>query len=89
MTRWQRTALACALTLFAACDGDEPSQPEPGMPVAPVGAGNDGANAAPIPLVLWVDSMIEAGENARPDTVHDKNIADDQNDAPYGKYFGK
>lgn len=90
MNRWQRIALACALTLSAvACDGDDSEQADPNSPSAPGKPGSDGATGGPIPLNLWVDSMIEAGESSDPDTVHDKNIADDESDGPYGKYFGK
>ena len=90
MNRWQKIALACALVAsVVACDGDDAEQPDPNAPQAPGNTGTDGTTSGPIPLNLWVDSMIEAGENADPDTVHDKNISDDESDGPYGKYFGK
>ena len=89
MSRLQRIILACALTLFAACDGEDTAENDPNAPAAPGGSGGDDGKGGPIPLNLWVDSMIDSGESAEPDTVQDKNISDDENDAPYSKYFEK
>jgi hypothetical protein len=42
-----------------------------------------------MPLILWVDSMIESRREREPDTVHDKNLADDERNTAFLKYFGK
>jgi hypothetical protein len=49
----------------------------------------DGLNAAPIPLIAWVDLLVEEydEENASPDTVAEKNIIDDEQAGSFEKFF--
>ncbi len=54
---------------------------------APLGDG--GVANKGIPLVDWVDDLVDrhSTEMSIPDTVHDKNIIDDENQMTFDKYF--
>jgi hypothetical protein len=48
-----------------------------------------GAPVAPVPLTLWVDDLIDhhTTDYAEPDTVDDKVITDDTDEASFDKYL--
>lgn len=94
MKTLRRLALRCALTGALAACGDEKSSGEAekdGVRAAPDGGVTQPAAGSPIPLILWVDDLIDhhTTEESPPDTVHDKNIADDEDPRHFLKYFPK
>jgi hypothetical protein len=94
MKTLRRLASACLLAgMLGGCgddksstDGDGESKTADGG-VAPEAA----APGGPIPLLLWVDDLIDhhSSEASLPDTVHDKNISDNEDATSFGKYFPK
>lgn len=91
-------ALALASLMVVIGCGDEADSPDaqesPGGATtdAQVGTTPDGgASSAAIPLVLWVDDLLDhhTDDDSAPDTVHDKNIFDDENPATFDLRFGK
>lgn len=91
MNRKSSLLLACALSLvLGACSDDEsgPQVVDAGAsPVAP-DAGAPVVGQA-IPLILWVDDLLDhhTTDESVPDTVHDKNISDDEDPAVFEKRF--
>jgi hypothetical protein len=93
---------ALSLTLFS-CDetredADAAPLREDALPPAlPNDAGGEATpSSAPdaalpqaIPLIDWVDLLVDkyGDESAQPDTVHDKNISDDERLGAYEKFF--
>jgi hypothetical protein len=78
--------MALAVTLLA-CDelGGSPEESDQD----PRASGDTDNLAEAIPLIDWVDLLVEdySAEGARPDTVRDKNIIDDQQAGSFEKFF--
>lgn len=61
-----------------------------GMPTAPVPATDAGPGVSkPIPLIDWVDDLLDhhTDETSVPDTVHDKNISDNEDPSTFDRRF--
>jgi hypothetical protein len=88
--------LVCTLALYACGDEDETTpEPEP-----PVDAGSPTPDAAPpvevdagpapgIPLIEWVDDLLDhhTNDTSAPDTVDDKKIIDDEDPNKFNGRF--
>ncbi len=77
--------LALVLMLVAVgCGGGtaEPGEPDAGQVPTP------DAGSAAIPLAEWVHDLVEnrSADDAEPDTVDDKNIADTEDPAAFDAY---
>lgn len=87
-----RLALTALLSLtVVACDdalesADDSEQLDDGGPSV---ISSEATAADPIALIAWVDLLVEdySDDSALPDTVHDKNIVDDEEPGSFEKFF--
>ncbi|HEX6246150.1 MAG TPA: hypothetical protein VFZ61_34740 [Polyangiales bacterium] len=103
MSTLRKLLVVSSLSLaLGACSGDgdkishdasnEPAEDAAVEPGAEADAGAEDAAAGPVgpvPLTLWVHDLIEnrTSDEAEPDTVDDKLITDDTNEASFDKYL--
>jgi hypothetical protein len=86
--------IACALLL--ACGDDEQTLPTPtptpvdaSTPAAPAPDASTPVESKAIPLVLWVDDLLDhhTNDTSAPDTVDDKKIDDDEDPSHFINRF--
>ncbi|MDB4990942.1 MAG: hypothetical protein JWN04_6120 [Myxococcaceae bacterium] len=90
-------ALALALTACSDDSKDAPTVADSGtVPTSPAQVADasvptmpNADGGAPIPLLTWVNDLVDnhTTDDAAPDTVDDKNIADDENPGAYDNRF--
>lgn len=97
MRTYLTLVFASALSLALAACGDDGEGQAPTGPDAGLGPSADaslpapdgGVSSAPIPLIDWVDDLVDhhTDESSPPDTVHDKNIMDTDDPNKFEKRF--
>ncbi|MET0287940.1 MAG: hypothetical protein ABW352_25850 [Polyangiales bacterium] len=84
---------ALIVLALVACGDDEQTLPvEPPADAAVTPPAPDASapvQSAPIPLQLWVDDLLDhhTNDDSAPDTVDDKNIADDEDSSHFQDRF--
>jgi PBP1b-binding outer membrane lipoprotein LpoB len=92
-------ALLVAMGLSACSSGDHDqttpdasvTEPDPEVDAGQLDPDASIPSTDPVPLSLWVDDLIDhyTTDDALPDTVDDKNISDDTDEASFDKYLPK
>jgi hypothetical protein len=90
-----RHLLVCTIALCACGDDQSPVAVPPAVPDAAIlpsadaGLADAEVESKAIALIDWVDDLIDhhTDDSSAPDTVHDKNIADDEDPSHFERRF--